>query len=397
PPRRLTLDATRLEISTIEVNGRPTEFVHRREELDLTVPTGAAPARVRVAFRGRIEPRGMIGMYRSRAGSDHILTTQCGPIGARRIFPCFDRPDRKARFRVRVSTDADREVVFNTDPLAVEQLGQRKRWTFAPTPSMATYLFYLGIGRFDRVRDRSGRIAFSVITSPGDAESGRYALGLTGPLVRFFEEYYGLPYPLDKLDLIAIDEHPFGAMENWGVISFRTMRLLLGAASGEFDRRLISNTIAHELAHQWFGNLVTLRWWDDVWLNESFATFASYGAIDHVDPSHQAIHEFFVIEMGRALPIDSLATTVPIHQPVARAEDISSAFDPYISYGKGSSVLRMIHAYLGEERFRRGVTRYLKAHAGGNAETRDLWEALEAESGEAIPQILGPWVERPGL
>lgn len=397
---RLSLDSDQLDIRSVEVDGRPTPFeVEPAEQrLDIDLPGAPRGRHVRVQFAGRVDRRQMLGLYRSRAGTAYVLTSQCGATGARRIFPCLDRPDRRARIALRVTTELDQEVISNMPPTSVERVDDRRRWEFPPTPAMATYLFYLGIGRFERRAGPPGdRVPLSVCASPPVGDSAAFALSVGGRLLRFFEEYYGIPYPLPKMDLVAVAEHGWGAMENWGAITFRDMRLLVDASSSESDRRLAFITIAHELAHQWFGNLVTMRWWDDVWLNESFASLLSYKAVDRLDPSLRAFDDYLVIDPGRALPVDSLASTASIVQPVERAEEIISVFDPQISYGKGASVLRMIEAYLGEEVFRRGVTLYLKVHAGGNAETRDLWAALEAESGEPVPALLGPWVERPGL
>ena len=398
-PEQISLDCDRLEIRGAWVEGLPaTHHVdHATNSLHVAIPRPGPRARVRVEFDGVVDPANMMGLYRSKFAGGYALVSQCEATGARKIFPCFDRPDRKARFRTSITTDAAQEVVSNTSPEKVTTHGARRLWKFAPTPPMATYLFFVGIGTFERVEENSGRVAIAVVTAPGSGPSAAFALSVTGRLLRAFEEYYGIEYPLPKLDLIGVPEHPFGAMENWGAISFRDMRLLVTERTGTLDRRQTFDTIAHELAHQWFGNLVTMQWWTDIWLNESFATLMALKMVDRLDPELQAINEFFMIFMGPGLRSDSLTSTVPVSVPVVEPDEINQIFDPAISYGKGASVLRMIEAYLGEETFRRGVIEYLTRHKWQNARTSDLWEALGEASQQPIPEILGPWIERAGL
>lgn len=398
-PERISLDCERLGIRGVWVEGLPAN--HHVEaatnSLHIAIPLPGPRARVQVEFDGVVDPTNMMGLYRSKFADGYALVSQCEAIGARKIFPCFDRPDRKARFRISITADSPQEVVSNTALEKVTTHGDRRLWKFAPTPPMATYLFFVGIGTFERVEDRSGRVTIGVVTAPGSGPATAFALSVAGRLLHAFEEYYGIEYPLPKLDLIGVPEHPFGAMENWGAISFRDMRLLVTERSGTLDSRQTFDTIAHELAHQWFGNLVTMNWWTDIWLNESFATLMAFKMVDRLQPQLQAINEFLMIHMGAGLRSDSLSSTVPVRVPVTQPDEINQIFDPAISYGKGASVLRMIDAYLGEETFRRGVTDYLTRHRWQNARTSDLWEALGRASEQPIPEILGPWIERAGL
>ncbi|MFZ0700124.1 MAG: M1 family metallopeptidase [Thermoplasmata archaeon] len=396
---RISLDCERLGVRGAWVEGLPA--THHRDSatnlLHVVIPRPGPRARVRIEFEGVVDPTNLMGLYRSKFADGYALVSQCEATGARKIFPCFDRPDRKARFLTTIATDEAQDVVSNTPPEKVTTDGSRRLWKFAPTPPMATYLFYVGIGPFERVEDRSGRVAIAVLTARGSRPAAAFALNVTGRLLHAFEEYYGIEYPLPKLDLIGVPEHPFGAMENWGAISFRDMQLLVTERSGTLDRRRTFETIAHELAHQWFGNLVTMYWWTDIWLNESFATWMGFRAVDRLAPEEEAMNEFFTLYMGPGLRSDSLHSTVPVSVPVANPDEINQVFDPAISYGKGASVLRMIEAYLGEDAFRRGVTDYLTRHRWQNARTTDLWEALARASHEPIPEILGPWIERAGL
>ena len=393
------LDCDGLDIQSVQRDGHPLPFrvepEHRRLHLE-GMDGHRGPIVIRYA--GQVGQKNLLGLYRSRSGDGYILTTQCEPNGSQKIFPCLDRPDRKARVRLEVTAPAALEVVSNTAAERVTEADGRRTWTFAPTPPMAPYLFYLAVGRFDQADGPPGGLKVRVLTPPGRGESGRYAAEVGGRIVAAFEEYYGIPYPLPKLDLVAVSEHAFGAMENWGAISFRDMRLLVEAASGSFDRRDVFETISHEVAHQWFGNLVTMAWWTDIWLNESFAAFLETKITDRLDPSLDAGTDYVlrVAGMLAALDGDSLASTHPVRVPVERPEEISQIFDE-ITYGKGASLITMLEAYLGEDAFRRGVSEYLHRFRYANARTEDLWESLERASGAPVRQLMSPWTDRPGL
>ncbi len=393
------LDLDGLAIRSVSRNGAqvPYSVAPAGDRLRLDLPDRAG-GRIEVEFDGRVSTGTLSGLYRSRHGDGYLLTAQCEPTGARAIFPCFDRPDRKGRVVLSVTTDPDLEVIANAPVESVRPVGGRSRWTFGPTPPMATYLFYLAIGRFDRSESRSRRAAIRVLTPPGRADAGRFAAATAARVLDAFEEYYALPYPLPKLDLIAVEELDFGAMENWGAISFQANRLLVSDASGTFAKRDVLETTSHEIAHQWFGNLVTMAWWTDIWLNESFASLMETKIAERLEPTLDARADFFlrVAGMAAALDGDSLASTHPVRCAVEQPSEIGQIFDE-ISYGKGSSVLGMLDAYLGEDRFRAGVTDYLKRYAHGNAETADLWRSLERASGEPVAEIAGPWIDRPGL
>ena len=392
------LDVDGLTVRAVRRDGRPVAPVPTvaggRVSIDL--PSDRA-ARVAVDFAGTVG-NDLSGMYRSRHGGSYVMTTQCEATGARRIFPCVDRPDRKARVRLTVRTDEGLEVVSNTTVDSERSVDGRRERTFAATPPMATYLFYLGVGRFDHLPGASRHAALRVLTAPGASEFGRFALDAARKVLDACEEYYGIDYPLPKLDLLAIEEHAFGAMENWGAISFQANRLLVDPTSSSFGPRDVLETIAHEIAHQWFGNLVTMSWWDDIWLNESFAALVETRITDRIDPALGAGADFIlrVAGMSAAFDGDSLQSTHPVHVPVERPEEIGQIFDE-ISYGKGSSILAMLEGFLGPEKFRAGVTDYLHRFRFGNARTADLWAALERISGEPVGAIAGPWIARPGL
>jgi tricorn protease interacting factor F2/3 len=394
----VVLDAEGLAVEACSAGGRPVPFRLEPDPPRLRLEVGRPGSwTVSVVYRGQASDRGLVGLYRSRYGAASILTTQCQPAGARRVFPCLDRPDRKAVFEVEVATDPALDVVFNT-PVARRWTGSgRSHHRFARTPPMATYLFYLGIGRFDWARepDPTGRVELAVAAPPGRARDGRWALAEGRRMLAAYEEYFGIPYPLPKLDLVAVPEHAWGAMENWGAITFREMRLLLGPDASGRQRREAAVTMAHEIAHQWFGNLVTMRRWTDVWLNESFATLMEILLLDRLAPADRTVDDFLLTWGGPSRLGDSLPSTHAVVTAVDRPEEIGEAFDE-ISYGKGASVLRMLERYVGPEAFRAGVSEYLRRFQYKNSESRDLWAALERASGRPVERVLAAWVLRPG-
>ncbi|MCI4336842.1 MAG: M1 family metallopeptidase [Thermoplasmata archaeon] len=392
------VNAYALDIPAARFNGRPVALQARPKDEEVWV-TGADGhrGRLEMEFAGQATDRGLMGLYRCSYGATSILTTQCQPTGARRLFPCIDRPDRKAAFHLDLTTDSGVDVIYNM-PAATEVVtnGQTRR-TFAPTPPMATYLFYLGLGGFDWRRTHHGeRVALGVAAPPGRGEAGAYALEKSQTLLAEFERYFGIDYPLPKLDLVTVPEHAFGAMENWGAISFREMRLLVDERTSDRQRRDTLSTIAHEIAHQWFGNLVTLESWTDVWLNESFATLMEMVMVERLEPTSGIVPDFLLLWNSAARIRDSLASTHPVIVPVESADEIGQAFDE-ISYGKGASVLRMFEGFLGEPTFRAGVTDYLNRFRFANARSTDLWDAFDRASGQPMHAMLDAWLCRPGL
>jgi tricorn protease interacting factor F2/3 len=393
----LELDAQGLEVSSVTAGAVPIDFQLDTAHRKLILPT-LAPGPIAIEFSGTISETVLVGFYRSRQNGSYILTSQGEPNGTQRIFPCLDRPDRKSRILLTVRTAADLEVISNGREDSVRPVPGGREWTFAPTPTMSAYLFYLGIGRFDRLEDRSGRVTFRVFTPPGQASSGRFALDAVRKILAAYEEYYGIPYPLPKLDLIAVSETSFGAMENWGAISFQETRLLVDENSTSFARRDVFETISHEVAHQWFGNLVTMKGWNEIWLNESLAAFLETKISETIDPAMDARADFYLRVAGAEAAIegDSLDATHPVRADASAPEEVTQIFDE-ISYGKGSTLLAMLESYLGEATFRRGLTDYLNRFCYSNASTADLWSALERAAGKPVAPMIDPWLDRPGL
>ncbi|HYK93056.1 MAG TPA: M1 family metallopeptidase [Thermoplasmata archaeon] len=391
------IDCQDLTVHGCWSDGSPVPYELDRPTGTMTLTLRATAAiTLRFEFEGKATDHGLVGLYRCPQGEGTMLTTQCQPGGARRIFPCVDRPDRKAVFELEVRTPPGWEVVANTALLSEEPVDGWVAHRFIPTPPMATYLFYLGVGKFDWVRDDSAPPRIAVAAPRGRGSEAAFSLGWARRILRGLEEYFGIPYPLAKLDLVSISEHAWSAMENWGAITFRDMRLLADDRSSVRLRRDIVATLAHEIAHQWFGNLVTITEWTDIWLNESFASLMELTLVDRLDPDSGTIGDFLLTFSGPARFGDSLSSTHPVVTPVARPEEIGEAFDE-ISYGKGATVLRMVEAYLGPATFRRGVSAFLERHRFGNASSADLWRALEEESLQPVGRLLGAWVERPGL
>jgi tricorn protease interacting factor F2/3 len=395
----LELDAEDLEISSVARNGTivPVQLDPARHRLSIPLePPGEST--VRVEFSGHVDPQRMVGLYRCGEANARVLTTQCALVSARRVFPCIDRPDTKARIRLSVRAPSELDVVSNGLPERVTVEGNQREWDFAATPPMATYLFYLGLGTFDRVEDRTGRVPVGVLAPRGRGASGRFAAAVGSRILQAYEEYYAIPYPMAKLDLVAVAEQAYGAMENWGAICFRDLRLLIDESSSSSARPDVTETVCHEIAHQWFGNLVTMSWWDELWLNESFATFLEATITERIAPECESLTDFLIRPYGMrgALEADSLSATHPVRARVSTPEEIEQTTDE-ITYGKGSSVLRMISAYLGEPTFRAGVTDYLNRFRFRNARTEDLWESLGRSSSSDVAAVVGPWIDRPGV
>ncbi len=396
-PRDVALNAVGLTPGKAEVNGKevPVEVREAEQEWVLKGAPAAARARLTVEFKGEASKTGLEGYYRSRYGAGHIFTTDFEPTAARHFFPCFDHPDLKGTFQVEVEAEKDLTVIFNTPAEETRASGSRKHWKFAATPRMSTYLFYLGVGPFKEVTHRQFRVPVTVALPAGREKEGAFAGEAGAKLLTAYEEYYGIPYPLPKMHFIAVTEYGAGAMENWGAITFREMYLLLGENSTVNLRRTTASVISHELAHQWFGDLVTMAWWNDLWLNESFATFVGTKMQDRVFPDHESFNDLLLTRTAPALRLDGLTGSHPIQVEVKHPQEIRQVFDN-ISYGKGASVLRMTEAFLGEKAFRAGVTAYLKAFSYGNAKSQDLWTKLKEASGQPVDRILETWTRQPG-
>ena len=410
PVSEITLNAAELAIQSVSARDAAGAVVQGTATLDeaqerarLVFPTPLAPGewRLTLAFTGVLNDR-LHGFYRSTykdpAGATHtIAATQFEATDARRAFPCWDEPACKAVFSVTLVVPAGLAAVSNTAVSSEEPAeGGRRVVRFADSIKMSTYLVAFIVGELEATAPvMVGATPLRVWSVPGKAPLARFALDCGAFTLDFFEKYYGIPYPGDKVDLLAIPDFAAGAMENLGAITFRETALLVdetAASHSELER--VADVVAHELAHMWFGDLVTMVWWNGIWLNEAFATFMEMLAVDAWKPEWERWVNFGV-SRAAAMGVDGLVSTRPIEFEVRAPRDCEAMFD-LLTYEKGAGVLRMLEQSIGATVFRDGVRRYLEHHRYGNAETTDLWKALGEASGLPIPEIMDAWIFRPG-
>jgi puromycin-sensitive aminopeptidase len=409
PVTEIVLNAVELALddARLEREGGPAlpasatlDEAAERCRLAFAAPVPPGRWRLRLGFRGTLNDR-LRGFYRSTykdpSGATRTLAaTQFEATDARRAFPCWDEPEFKAVFGVTLAIDPSLTAVSNTRVVAERREAGRKVLTFADTISMSTYLLAFVVGELEATEPVTvGRTPLRVWCVPGKRRLAAFGRDAAAATLAFFEDYYGLPYPADKLDLLAIPDFAAGAMENLGAITFRETALLVDeaqAAHSELER--VADVVAHENAHMWFGDLVTMTWWNGIWLNEAFATFMEMLAVDDWKPEWRRWTTFGV-SRAAALTVDALHATRPIEFPVRAPREADAMFD-VLTYEKGASVLRMLEQYLGPEVFREGVRLYLRTHQYANADTRDLWAALGRASGQPIPEVMDGWIFREG-
>jgi tricorn protease interacting factor F2/3 len=351
-----------------------------------------------IEFSGKVSDK-LKGLYKATYHENnkekHFLTTQFEAPYARRCFPCFDEPSKKATFNLSLKIPENLQAISNMPILKETKENKQKIITFKESPIMSTYLLYFGIGELEFLEDTYKKVKLRVVTTPGKSKDGKFAIDLTKKFLKYFEEFSNIPYPLPKLDLIAVPDFEAGAMENWGAITFREILLLQNEKTSTSVKKRIAEVVAHELWHQWSGNLVTMEWWEDLWLNESFATYMAFKAMNHYFPEWNSLEDFVIEETSGAFSKDSLKTTHSIAVNVNNPNQISEIFDA-ISYGKGGSVLRMIESFLGEENFKKGVQKYLLKYKYKNAIASDLWDNLAEFSNQPIKEIMIDWLTKPG-
>ena len=360
------------------------------------------PADLHLEFTGELNDK-LRGFYRSQyKGVDseerYLATTQLEATDARRAFPCWDEPGLKAVFDVTLVVPSDLTAISNM-PVASETEVRPgvKVVRYEKTPIVSTYLLAFIVGDLDWIEHTdAGGTLHRVWTTRGKVEQGRFALETSVRLLEYLNDYFGIPYPLPKLDHIAIPDFAAGAMENWGAVTYRETALLVDPDnSSAGTRERVASVVAHEMAHMWFGDLVTMAWWNDLWLNESFASWMGNKAVDHLYPEWDMWTQFVTDDTNRGLSLDGLKSSHPVEQEVSSAAEIGQLFDE-ISYSKGGAILRMLEQYLGDEPFRAGLNRYLTRHEYGNARTTDLWEALGEASGKPVSEMMHTWVNQTG-
>jgi puromycin-sensitive aminopeptidase len=386
---------------TVEVSKILTDDDAERATVDLAETAEPGRWTLRISFRGELNPR-LTGFYRStyrdEGGKTQVIgTTHFEATDARRAFPCWDEPDLKAVFAMTMVVKDGLAAVSNGPEVERESLGHgRVRIRYADTMKMSTYLAAWVVGRLELSEPADARgVPVRIVHVPGKEHLTAFASEVSVHSLNWFADYYGIPYPEAKLDNVALPDFAQGAMENVGCVTYREQVLLIDPARSTQEEQLgVAETVAHELAHMWFGDLVTMRWWNGIWLNEAFATFMSMLAVDDLRPDWE-IWNTFTRDRTNAFEIDALETTRPIEYEVRSPDDASGMFDT-LTYVKGGAVLRMLEQWLGADRFRDGIRRYLGKHAYGNTETHDLWDALEEETGEPVRRIMDAWIFQPG-
>lgn len=410
PSTEIVLHAKELKISIVEykaVSSKQTahkiSYDQKSETVTLAfnrqIPKGKGELKLK--FKGVLNDI-MRGFYRSRyehqGRQKHLATTQFEATDARRAFPCFDEPAQKAVFDVTLMVPKDLTAISNTIETSVlEHESGYKVVKFAPTPKMSTYLLAFIIGEFEHIESKTkdGTLV-RVFVTPGKKHQAKFALDTAVRCLEFYNKYFDIPYPLPVLDLIAIPDFSTGAMENWGAVTYRESALLVDPEhSSASNKQWVALVIAHELAHQWFGNLVTMEWWTHLWLNEGFASYIEYLAVDNLFPSWEIWTQFAYNDLGVALKLDALKNTHPIEVEVKHPDEIGEIFDE-VSYSKGASIIRMLAGFLGEKDFRDGLRYYLKKHSYKNASTVHLWEAFEKVSKKPVRKIMQNWTSKPG-
>ncbi|XP_067015218.2 aminopeptidase N [Anabrus simplex] len=367
---------------------------------------------LQIPFWGNIT-YGLRGLYRSVYTDENgvkksLAVTHMEATHARRVFPCFDEPAMKAQFEIHVLRKDNLTSVSNMPLVSSQLVPDQPGWvvdSFEPTPVMSTYLVAVLVSDFGALNSTGIDPKFSVLARKGQLKNADYALSIGPQILNYYAEYFGIKYPLPKLDMVAIPDFAAGAMENWGLITYRENRLLYDNTSSPGTKQSIAATIAHELAHMWFGNLVTMDWWADLWLNEGFATYVAKIGTDHVEPSWETLDQIIVKDVSYGMEIDSLHSTHAIYVPVSTPAQISEVFDS-VSYNKGACLIRMLNHSLTETVFKTGVRDYLNTWMYANANEDDLWTALTAATtnqtgllpaGAGVKEVMDSWTRQEGF
>ena len=406
--KKITMNCAEIKIIScfVESKGKTikpqTKTDEKKEQLQINLQESIkGDAKIIIEFEGILNDR-LLGFYRSQykqgGKTKYLATTQFEAADARRAFPCWDEPEAKATFEISIIADNKFSAISNMPVKSKRKVSTNKTlYNFEKTPIVSTYLIYLGVGEFEYLTGKIGKTQIRVVTTKGNKKKGKFSLELGKKLLASYEKYFGIKYPLPKLDLIAVPDFAAGAMENWGAITFRETILLYDPkTSSTRTKQFIAEVISHEIAHQWFGNLVTMKWWNDLWLNESFATFMATKFVDKFYPEWDLWNQFVEDAMNVAMGLDSLKTTHPIDVKVNSPAEIREIFDA-ISYDKGGCVLRMLEHYVGEPNFQKGLKKYLSDFKYKNAEGNDLWNAIGKASKMPVTLMVNTWLRQPGF
>ncbi|KAG4073866.1 hypothetical protein HA402_014071 [Bradysia odoriphaga] len=410
PVDQIVLNAIELAINKSEIiqNGQSyaTESVTLNAEQETATlkfnQQFSGDATLNIEFNGELNDK-MKGFYRSKyfAPTGEVRyagVTQFEATDARRCFPCWDEPATKATFDITLKVPADRVALSNMPIVSDVNDNGLRTVRFDTTPIMSTYLVAVVVGEYDYVEDKStDGVLVRVYTPLGKKDQGLFALDVATKVLPYYKEYFNIAYPLPKMDLIAIADFSAGAMENWGIVTYRETMLLVDPENTSVIRKqTIALTVGHEIAHQWFGNLVTMEWWTHLWLNEGYASFVEFLCVNRLFPEYDIWTQFVTDMYTQALELDALKNSHPIEVEVGHPSEIDEIFDE-ISYNKGACVIRMLHHYIGDEDFRRGMNIYLTRHQYKNTVTEDLWAALEEASSKPVGAVMTSWIKQMGF
>ena len=406
PVRNFTLNALGLTIrsATLDDDGKLSPEVDAAKQFLTLTPRAEVAAgahKLKIEFSGAMteQPQGLfLTRFQLPDGKwSKALVTQMEPSDARRMFPCWDEPVFRAAFQLTAVVPAQHTTLFNMPAAGERALGDgRKEITFGTTPPMASYLVAFASGDLDTEESEVAGTKLRVLATTGKRDRMKLAMDTTKSVLPFYNDYFGTKYPLPKLDQVAFPSVGAGGMENWGAIVYADTAMLFDPANGsQANRERVFDVVAHEIAHQWFGDLVTMAWWDNLWLNEGFASWMATKAADQFNPSWKKWLRA-ANSAEAAMRLDARATTHPIEQPSISESEVNDAFDE-ITYQKGQAILRMIETWLGVEKFRAGMRLYFSRHANGSTTTADLWQALEDSSGEKVRAMAAGWTEQPGF
>lgn len=401
---KISLHQKDLTVEAVEVAGQARPFTLDKDNEALYIELEAAgPVLVTITYTGKITDN-MTGIYPSYYTVDgvkkEIISTQFESHFAREAFPSVDEPEAKATFDLALKFDqAEGELALSNMPeIDVENRKATGVWKFETTPRMSSYLLAFAAGDMQGItaKTKNGTLVGVYATKAHPESNLEFALDIAVRCIEFYEEYYGVKYPIPQSLHVALPDFSAGAMENWGLVTYREIYLLVDENSTALSRQTVALVVAHELAHQWFGNLVTMKWWDDLWLNESFANMMEYVSVDAIEPSWKIFEDFQTSGAPYALKRDATDGVQSVHVEVKHPDEINTLFDGAIVYAKGSRLMHMLRRWLGDDAFRKGLGVYFEKHQYGNTIGRDLWDALSQATGRDVAAFMDAWLEQPG-
>lgn len=401
---KISLHQKDLTVEAVEVAGQARPFTLDKDNEALYIELEAAgPVVMTITYTGKITDN-MTGIYPSYYTVDgvkkEIISTQFESHFAREAFPSVDEPEAKATFDLALKFDQEEgELALSNMPeIDVENRKATGVWKFETTPRMSSYLLAFAAGDMQGItaKTKNGTLVGVYATKAHPASNLEFALDIAVRCIEFYEEYYGVKYPIPQSLHVALPDFSAGAMENWGLVTYREIYLLVDENSTALSRQTVALVVAHELAHQWFGNLVTMKWWDDLWLNESFANMMEYVSVDAIEPSWKIFEDFQTSGAPYALKRDATDGVQSVHVEVKHPDEINTLFDGAIVYAKGSRLMHMLRRWLGDHAFRKGLGAYFEKHQYGNTIGRDLWDALSQASGRDVASFMDAWLEQPG-